>query len=133
MKENATPYKGNSVAMKAVNAGEVEGAVIYHYYWFGDQAKTAGQQERRPVLLQEPGSGRLRQRLRRWCAEVQQEVEAQAFLKWITSKAGQDILKNGTSFEYSVAGDSNAKLVPIADLQARRSKPQARQQRRSSN
>ena len=26
--------------MKAVNAGEVEGAVIYHYYYFGDQAKT---------------------------------------------------------------------------------------------
>ena len=40
MKENATPYKGNSAAMKAVNAGEVEGAVIYHYYYFGDQAKT---------------------------------------------------------------------------------------------
>ncbi len=28
LKENSTPYKGNSVAMKAVNAGEVEGAVI---------------------------------------------------------------------------------------------------------
>jgi iron(III) transport system substrate-binding protein len=28
------------VAMKAVNAGEVEGAIIYHYYWFGDQAAT---------------------------------------------------------------------------------------------
>lgn len=40
LKDNATPYKGNSVAMKAVNAGEVEGAIIYHYYWFGDQAKT---------------------------------------------------------------------------------------------
>ncbi len=32
MKENAVPYKGNSTAMKAVNAGEVEGALIYHYY-----------------------------------------------------------------------------------------------------
>ena len=26
--------------MKAVNAGQVEAAVIYHYYYFGDQAKT---------------------------------------------------------------------------------------------
>ena len=26
--------------MKGVNTGEVEGAVIYHYYYFGDQAKT---------------------------------------------------------------------------------------------
>src|SRR5690606_34419311 len=40
MKENFKAYKGNSTAMKAVNAGEVAGAVIYHYYWFGDQAKT---------------------------------------------------------------------------------------------
>ena len=40
MKQNATAYRGNSAAMKGVNAGEIEGAVIYHYYWFGDQAKT---------------------------------------------------------------------------------------------
>ena len=32
MKENVKTYRGNSAAMKAVNAGEVEGAVIYHYY-----------------------------------------------------------------------------------------------------
>src|SRR5262249_47976700 len=41
MKENAIVFRGNSVALKAVNAGEVPGAVIYHYYWFGDQAKTS--------------------------------------------------------------------------------------------
>src|SRR5690349_12159307 len=40
MKENATAYRGNGVVMKAINAGEVEGGVIYHYYYFGDQAKT---------------------------------------------------------------------------------------------
>ncbi len=32
MKENATPIRGNSTAMKAVNAGQFEGALIYHYY-----------------------------------------------------------------------------------------------------
>ncbi|TIP52276.1 MAG: iron ABC transporter substrate-binding protein, partial [Mesorhizobium sp.] len=40
MKENFTAYKGNSTVMKAVNAGEVDGGVIYHYYYYGDQAKT---------------------------------------------------------------------------------------------
>ncbi|TIX93047.1 MAG: iron ABC transporter substrate-binding protein, partial [Mesorhizobium sp.] len=40
MKENFTAYKGNNTVMKAVNAGEIEGGVIYHYYYFGDQAKT---------------------------------------------------------------------------------------------
>ena len=40
MKTNALAYRGNCAAMKAVNAGEVDAAVIYHYYYFGDQAKT---------------------------------------------------------------------------------------------
>ena len=39
MKTNAKVYKGNSTAMKAVNSGEVETALIYHYYYYGDQAK----------------------------------------------------------------------------------------------
>src|SRR4051812_16665225 len=40
MKVNAKSYRGNGVAMRAVNAGEVDGAIIYHYYFVGDQAKT---------------------------------------------------------------------------------------------
>ena len=46
--------------------------------------------------------------------------EAQAFLKWITGKGGQDILKTGNSFEYAVGNgaESNPKLVPLAELQA---------------
>src|SRR5262249_12565405 len=40
MKANAIPFRGNGVAMKAVNADQADGAVIYHYYYFGDQAKT---------------------------------------------------------------------------------------------
>jgi iron(III) transport system substrate-binding protein len=120
MKENATPYKGNSVAMKAVNAGEVEGAVIYHYYWFGDQAKT-GENSKNVGLHyfknQDPGAfvsvsggGILK--------STQHMKEAQAFLKFVAGKAGQDILKNGTSYEYAVSGDANEKLVPLADLNA---------------
>ena len=41
MKENATVYQNNIAMMKAVNAGEVPGGVIYHYYWFRDQDETA--------------------------------------------------------------------------------------------
>ncbi len=122
MKENAVPYKGNSTAMKAVNAGEVEGALIYHYYWFGDQAKT-GENSRNVALHyfkhEDPGAfvsvsggGIIK--------STQHMKEAQAFLKFITGKAGQAILKDGTSFEYAVSKDaaSNDKLVPLADLHA---------------
>ncbi len=40
MKTNAVIYNDNIATMKAVNAGEVDGGIIYHYYWFRDQAKT---------------------------------------------------------------------------------------------
>ena len=50
---------------------------------------------------------------------------AQAFLKWITGKGGQEVLKTGTSFEYAVGkgADSNPALVPLTDLQAPKVEP----------
>ena len=122
LKENATPYKGNSVAMKAVNSGEVEGAIIYHYYWFGDQAKTGEnssnvalhyfKNEDPGAFVSVSGGGLLR--------SSQHMKEAQAFLKFITGKAGQGILKTGDSYEYAIGKDaaSNEKLVPLSDLHA---------------
>src|SRR5215212_10876160 len=40
MKANATIYNDNIATMKAVNAGEVDGGIIYNNYWFSDQANT---------------------------------------------------------------------------------------------
>ncbi|RUW72282.1 iron ABC transporter substrate-binding protein, partial [Mesorhizobium sp. M2A.F.Ca.ET.067.02.1.1] len=88
MKENFTAYKGNSTVMKAVNVGEIDGGVIYHYYWFGDQAKT-GENSKNVGLHyfknQDPGAfvsvsggGVL--------ASSKHQKEAQAFLKWVTGK-----------------------------------------------
>ncbi len=122
MKENSKAYKGNSTAMKAVNAGEVDGAVIYHYYWFGDQAKT-GENSKNVALHyfknQDPGAfvsvsggGVL--------ASSKHQANAEKLLEFITGKAGQTILQTGTSFEYPVASEvaANPKLVPLKDLQA---------------
>ena len=127
MKENFTAYRGNGTVMKAVNAGEVEGGIIYHYYWFGDQAKT-GENSNNVALHyfknQDPGAfvsisggGVL--------ASSKHPKEAQAFLKWVAGKGGQDVLKNGTSYEYAVGvgAESNPKLVPLADLQAPKVEP----------
>ncbi|WP_448950209.1 iron ABC transporter substrate-binding protein [Labrys neptuniae] len=122
MKANVKPFKKNGIAMKGVNDGEVEGAIIYQYYWFGDQAKT-GENSKNVALHyfrnQDPGAfvsisggGVL--------ASSKHKKDAEAFVKWIAGKGGQDILKTGTSFEYAVGKDaaSNPKLVPLADLNA---------------
>ncbi|WP_343062369.1 iron ABC transporter substrate-binding protein [Aliirhizobium cellulosilyticum] len=127
MKENFTSIRGNSTAMKAVNAGQIEGAVIYHYYYFGDQAKT-GENSKNVSLHyfknQDPGAfvsisggGIL--------ASSKHKQQAQAFLKWVAGKSGQKILRDGTSFEYAVGEDeaSNKALVPLADLQAPKVEP----------
>ncbi|SEC03315.1 iron ABC transporter substrate-binding protein [Arthrobacter woluwensis] len=122
MKENFKAYKGNSTAMKAVNAGEVDAALIYHYYYYGDQAKTGENSKNvTPYFFkhQDPGAflsvsggGVLK--------SAKNPAAAQAFLKFITGKKGQEVLKNGTSFEYAIASnvEANPKLVPIKDLQA---------------
>lgn len=127
MKENVSAYRGNSAAMKGVNAGEVEGALIYHYYYFGDQAKT-GENSKNVALHyfrnQDPGAflsvsggGVL--------ASSKHPKEAQAFLKWITGKGGQAVLRDGTSFEYAIGNGeaANAKLEPLEKLQAPRIDP----------
>jgi iron(III) transport system substrate-binding protein len=122
MKANATAYRGNSAVLKAVNAGQIEGGVIYHYYSFVDQSKT-GENSKNTSLHyfkhKDPGAfvslsgGAV-------LASSKHQEEAQAFLKWITGKEGQAVLKTGNSFEYAVGKDaqSNPKLVPLAQLDA---------------
>ncbi|HEY8699664.1 MAG TPA: iron ABC transporter substrate-binding protein [Arthrobacter sp.] len=122
MKDNSKAYKGNSTAMKAVNAGEVDAALIYHYYYFGDQAKT-GENSKNVAQYyfknQDPGAflsvsggGVLK--------SSKNAAAAQEFLKFVTGKQGQEILRTGTSFEYAIASDvpANDKLVPLKELQA---------------
>ncbi len=122
MKTNAKAYRGNGNALKGVNAGEVEGALIYHYYYFGDQAKTGENSNNIGLHYfrnQDPGAfvsisggGVL--------ASSKKKEQAQAFLKWIAGKGGQTVLKDGDSFEYAVGkgAESNPKLEPLAKLQA---------------
>ena len=127
MKDNFTAYKGNSTVMKAVNAGQIEGGIIYHYYYFGDQAKTAEnsnntalhyfRNEDPGAFVSISGGGVL--------ATSKHAKEAQAFVKWVAGKGGQEILKTGDSYEYAVGtgAQSNPKLVPLADLQAPKVEP----------
>ena len=122
MKTNFTAYRGNSSVLKAVNAGQIDSGVIYHYYSFVDQAKT-GENSKNTALHyfkhKDPGAfvsisggGVL--------ASSKHKEQAQAFLKWITGKDGQAILKDGKSFEYAVGknAQSNPKLVPLQQLDA---------------
>ncbi|MBQ4774850.1 iron ABC transporter substrate-binding protein [Pectobacterium versatile] len=122
MKENFTAYKGNSTVMKAVNAGQIDSGVIYHYYRFVDQAKTGENSNNTKLYYfkhKDPGAfvsisggGVL--------ASSKHTKEAQAFIQWITGKSGQEVLRTNNAFEYAVGVNAalNDKLVPLKDLDA---------------
>ncbi|MCK6926832.1 iron ABC transporter substrate-binding protein [Enterobacter roggenkampii] len=127
MKTNFVAYKGNSTVMKAVNAGQIDGGVIYHYYRFVDQSKT-GENSKNTQLYyfkhQDPGAfvslsggGVL--------ASSKHKAQAQAFIKYITGKEGQESLRTNNAFEYAVGVNaaSNPKLVPLKDLDAPKVEP----------
>ncbi len=129
MKENVTAYKGNSTVLKAVNAGEVPVGLIYHYYWIGDQAGTGENSDNTKqfyfknqdpgAFVSESGGGVLK--------TAKNPDAAQAFLAFITSEAGQDILRTGTSFEYPVGAgvEAHEDLVPLEELDAPEIDPSA--------
>jgi iron(III) transport system substrate-binding protein len=127
MKTNFVAYKGNSTVMKAVNAGQIDGGVIYHYYRFVDQSKT-GENSKNTQLYyfkhQDPGAfvslsggGVL--------ASSKHKAQAQAFIKYISGKEGQESLRTNNAFEYAVGVNaaSNPKLVPLKDLDAPKVEP----------
>jgi iron(III) transport system substrate-binding protein len=122
MKENAVIVRGNRTAMAAANKGEVEGALIYHYYFFGDQAGTkenSGNIALHFFKNQDPGAfisvsggGVLK--------SSKNKENALKFLKFVTGPGGQSVLRDGNSFEYAIGVDqaANAALPPIAELGA---------------
>ena len=122
MKSDATLLQDNIATLRAVNDGEIDGGIIYHYYWFRDQAKTkeiSGNTALHYFRNEDPGAfvsisggGVLE--------SSKKKDQAQQFLKFITSKTGQEVLEKGTSFEYPVASGvpANPALPPLDTLQA---------------
>ncbi len=120
LKRNALPYRGNFEAMRGANVGEVAGALIYNYYYFGDQAGTAESSNKLGVHYfgnEDPGAfvsisggGVLK--------ASDNPDAAQAFLSFIVGPKGQAILRDGNSFEYAIASgvSPNPALPPLDTL-----------------
>lgn len=122
MKTNARIYENNIATMKAVNAGEVPMGVIYHYYWYRDQAETKEGTANTKLHYfkgEDPGAfvslsaaGVLK--------SAKHPDEAQQFVDYILSEEGQAVLESSGSKEYAVAKgvDSDPDLPTLESLQA---------------
>ncbi len=118
LKSDATIYQNNIATMKAVNAGEVPMGVIYHYYWYRDQANTkesTANTELKYFKAQDPGAfvsisggGVLK--------SSEHAADAQAFLAFVTGPEGQKVLADSDAMEYPVAsGVAAPAALPALD------------------
>jgi iron(III) transport system substrate-binding protein len=100
--ENGKVLENNLVVMKAVNAGEVDAGIIYHYYWYRDQ-KEAGEnsdssrlhffgQQDPGAFLSVSGAGVL--------ASSDKQDDAQKFVEFLASTEGQQAIADSYALEY---------------------------------
>jgi iron(III) transport system substrate-binding protein len=122
LKQNGQVYQGNTAVMQAVNSGKLDAGVIYHYYWYKDQAES-GENSKNVQLhyfgnqdpgafLSVSGAGVL--------ASSDQQDAAQQLVAYLTSADGQRRSAESTALEYAVGTDvaSAGVLPPLAQLQA---------------
>ncbi len=127
LKDNAQVLQNNIATMKAVNAGEIPCGVIFHYYWYRDQAGTKEGSANTALHYfgnHDPGAfvslsagGVL--------ASATKADQAQEFLAFVTSKDGQQVLADSGSMEYAVGNGvkSDPALPPLDSLEAPRVDP----------
>ena len=120
LKDNTKVYQGNGAVMKAVNAGEIQSGVIYHYYWYKDQAESGANSNNVKQLyfgnkdpgafLSISGAGVIK--------SSRHQTEAQQLVKYLNGPAGQKVLADSKALEYPIGNGAaaNKALKPLSEL-----------------
>ncbi len=100
--ENGRVLENNLVVMKAVNDGEVDAGIIYHYYWYRDQAEAGENSDNARLHFfgnQDPGAfvsvsgaGVL--------ASSEKQDDAQEFVNFLAGETGQQAIADSYALEY---------------------------------
>jgi iron(III) transport system substrate-binding protein len=104
---NGTAYDGNNVVMESVNSGEVDAGIIYHYYWYRDQAESGDNSDSSALhffgdgdpgaFVSVSGAGVL--------ASSKKQDDAQKFVNFLASEKGQQAIADSYALEYPLNPD----------------------------
>jgi iron(III) transport system substrate-binding protein len=120
LKANARIYTGNPSVMRAANNGEIQGGIIYHYYWYGDRAESGANSQNVELhywMGQDPG-GFVSVSGGGVLAGSKYPAEAQQLLAFMVSEQGQQLIAESRALEYAVAigAPSHPSLKPLSEL-----------------
>lgn len=120
LKRAGEVYSGNTAILQAVNRGQIAAGIIYHYYWFRDQAESGANSSHTKLYYfghQDPGAfvsvsgvGVLK--------SSKHKADAQKLAQFLSGKRGQSDLAQSNDFEYPLNPQvpANPKLKPFDQL-----------------
>ncbi|WP_322937711.1 iron ABC transporter substrate-binding protein [Nocardioides bizhenqiangii] len=121
IEENGTVYDGNNVVLEAVDAGESEVGIVYHYYWERDRVEggdLSDNSEQYYFTDQDPGAflsvsgaGILE--------SSDMKDEAREFMEFLVGEEGQQTLADSYALEYPLnpAVTLEKGVKPFAELE----------------
>ncbi|MEX5718281.1 iron ABC transporter substrate-binding protein [Geodermatophilus maliterrae] len=118
LERNANVYQSNTAVMVAADEGEIDAGVMYHYYWYRDQAENGLKGDDAALhlfgngdpgaFLSVSGAGVL--------ASSDQQEAAQQLVAYLTAPEAQQRLAESTALEYAVGtGVASAEVLPPLD------------------
>jgi iron(III) transport system substrate-binding protein len=120
LKDNGKVYQGNNVVLQEVNRGSVDTGIIYHYYWYRDQAESGANSNDSALhffgnkdpgaFVSVSGAGVLK--------SSDHPKEAQQFVRYLSSVAGQKALAGSYALEYTLNPQvpANSAIKPFTTL-----------------
>ncbi|WP_228941374.1 iron ABC transporter substrate-binding protein [Nocardioides sp. Leaf374] len=121
IKANGTVYDGNNVVLEAVDSGESEVGIIYHYYWYRDLAEGGDVSDDSALYFfgdEDPGAfvsvsgaGVL--------ASSDDASDAEKFVQFLVDRTGQQALADSYALEYPLNPDVrlDPPVKPFDELQ----------------
>lgn len=121
IKANGKVYDGNNLVLEAVDSGEVEVGIVYHYYWERDRKENGDVSDHSAqhyftggdpgAFVSVSGAGILK--------SSDMKAEARKFVEFLVEKKGQQILADSYALEYPLNPEVELEGVtkPFSELQ----------------